>query len=111
MPAITVTNLAIDGTDPLTVDQAADAGGDTFVNNGNTLLFINNGGGSPITVTVADSGTATPEGANAFDPDVDIVVTNGEYRLAGPFPTGRFGTTTTVTYSAVTSVTIGALSV
>ena len=107
MAVITPKKTVITGVDPALV---AAVGPDTFVNNGkDTVLVVDNGGGSPITVTIDGTGTG-PTGAVAFDDDVAVVVTNAERRHIGPFPKDRFGATVSITYSATTSVTVGVLT-
>lgn len=78
---------------------------------------IGNGGGSPINVTMDDPTTATPEGAAAINPDVVTAVTNAQSRhwVFSGARLARFMDPTTRrinwTYSAVTSVTVEAVSV
>lgn len=86
---------------------AAAAGGDTFDNNGRTFLVVNNGGAGVITVTV-DSVTPCSYGSDHNEPSAASVAAGAE-RLFGPFPTTRFGASTAVSYSAVTSVTVAAV--
>lgn len=90
--------------------QAAAGGGDTFDNNGNVLVEINNGGGAPITVTFDDPGSVSPPSAQQFNPDVQVTVPNGARRIIGPFPPYRFNNAqgrVAIAYSGVTSVTVG----
>ena len=86
---------------------AADAAGDTFPNDGRTVLHVRNGGAAGITVGV-DSTSPCDYG---FDHDLSATVAAGADRMIGPFAPNRFGTTVTVTYSAVTSVTIAVLAI
>jgi len=76
------------------------------------FLEVVNGGGSPITVTVAaQQATARIPGVGVVDvPDLAVVVTNAERRLIGPFSAAYRRTDGTVlaTFSAVTSVTAAA---
>lgn len=74
---------------------------DDFANNGSTLLRVINGSGGDITVTIVSSFTRV----GLALADQPVTVTAGEARWVGPFDTSTFGTTTTVTYSATTSVT------
>lgn len=109
MAQLTPTKLALPST--LHTLVAAAGGGDTFPNDGRTWVHVKNGGGSPITVTFDDVGSSTPIGAEQFDPDVAVTVAAGAERICGPFPTERFGGETglvAITYSGVTSVTVGA---
>lgn len=88
---------------------AAAAGGDQFQNNGRTTLEIANGSGAPITVTVprtkaCDQGSLHP---------VTNVVGAGTTEVMGPFPIDLHNDAAgycQITYSGVTSLTIGAFS-
>ncbi len=112
MALLTPGVINLDGVYPEDVDAAAAGAGDTFANNGKVLFYIANEGGAPISVTFDDSGTPTPSGTiDAFDPDVTIVVTNAKWRLIGPFPVARFGTTVAVTYTSETSVMVAPLRI
>lgn len=84
---------------------AASAGGDTFPNDGHTMLHVKNGGGAPINVTI-DSKVACNQGA---DHDLIVAVPNAGERFIGPFPQERFGTDVNVTYSGVGTVTVAAV--
>lgn len=88
------------------VSHAA-AAGDSFSNNGKTMVRVTNGGGSPITVTFDDPNSSLA-GATAFNPDVGVTVTNGQSRIIGPFVPARFNDTNgrvQLAWSATTSVT------
>jgi hypothetical protein len=99
---IAIQTVDLDGEH---ADYAAAVGPDTFTNDGRTFLQVKNTNGSSRTVTI-DSTRACDQG---FDHDqvVTIPATTGD-ELIGPFPTARFGTTVTVTYSAVAGVTVAA---
>lgn len=110
MAALTVQDVVMTGLKP-TYSPAA-AGGDTFVNaNGDVILHVKNGGGSPITVTFTSP--ATVKGLTIQDPSG--TVNNGEDEFFGPFDPGLFnagdGTGVAVGYSDNTSVTVAALRV
>lgn len=88
---------------------AAAGGGDTFTPDKDTFLHVKNGGGSPITVTIAVPGNTRYGVATS---DVAVSVTNAQERMIGPFPAEAFGDSAlsgaaAITYSAVTSVTVG----
>lgn len=86
---------------------AAAGGGDQFTNDGRTWLKITNGGGAPITVTIV-SQRACDQGTVH---SIVNSVTNATTELMGPF-SDRYNDATgfvQVTYSAVTSVTVGTL--
>jgi hypothetical protein len=108
MATLTVTPISRAGI-PGTLVAAA-GGGDDFLTTGKEYLEIVNGGGSPITVSAIP--VPTVDGLTV--PNKTITVTNGQRRLFGPFPTGLYANTTTgrvaITYSGVTSVTVGAFS-
>lgn len=87
---------------------AAAAGGDKFLNDGNTLLYIKNGGGSSINATVAAPGTP---GGLTLTPPVVAVPAGGE-KILGPFDPKYFNDASgfvNLTYSGVTSVTVAVI--
>ena len=86
---------------------AAEAGGDEFVNSGRDFIHIKNGGGAAIDVTI-NSQVNCNQGVD-HDVVVSVPATTGE-KFIGPFPKDRFDDAANkvqITYSAVTSVTIG----
>jgi hypothetical protein len=92
---------------------AAAAGGDTITPATNDFrqfgLFVNNGGGSPITVTIADPTSVSPAAAAAFTPAQTVSVTNGTAKMILIDPRRALNTGTgfiNITYSAVTTVTV-----
>lgn len=89
--------------DASAVDTAAAAGGDTFLNDGNTLFYIENGDASGITVTFV--GVTDSNGRQVSETLAVGATSSG---IAGPFPRDLFnnGGSVSVTYSAVTSVTV-----
>lgn len=108
MAALTVQDVTAAGVTPSYV--AASAGGDTFVNNGKTILHIKNGGGSSINVTITRAKTCS----FGFSHDVVVAVGAGSEKMIGPFPAEQFNNDSglvAVAYSAVTSVTVAALEV
>lgn len=93
---------------------AASAGGDTVAPGRSTYLHVKNGGGAPITVTIGAYPNATTYGAAV--PDLVVTVANGAEKKIGPlWPEATFANPTTgvvdVSYSAVTSVTVGAFAI
>jgi hypothetical protein len=107
MAQLTVKSATIAGVASTYV--AASAGGDSFANNGHTVFHVKNGGASAITVTV-NSQTACNHG---FDHDITVSVAAGEERIIGTFDRSRFNDATgnvLITYSAVTTVTVCAIS-
>lgn len=110
MALLVTQSITSAGLTPTTV--AATGGGDTIAPaspvDDRTFLYVNNGGGSPITVTIADPGT-TPAG-NAGTA-VGISVTNATFKFI-PIPPGAISAATglaSVTYSGVTTVTVAAV--
>lgn len=103
----------IDENGLLATYTAADAGGDTFVNDGRTVLHMKNTDASPTTVTVtAETATTEKPGygtltkANA----VTVMAATTEEFL-GPFPAIAFGAVGAVTYSSVTALTVAVLKI
>ena len=76
------------------------------------MLEVVNGGGSPITVTLAVPSSRTYE-ANVAITSPTVSLTNGTTKWIGPIDAGTFMDPTTglctITYSAVTSVTVAAV--
>lgn len=101
MAALTVQTLSLSGT-ALTANSAA-AGGDTFVNNGRTYYKAINGDASPTTITFVT--TATETEAQLAIADLAVIVAASADEIIGPFPEATFGSTVSVTYSSVTSLT------
>lgn len=87
---------------------AAAAGGDQFLNDGNVLIYVKNGGGSSINVTVTAPGT--PGGLTITNPVVAVPA--GGEKILGPFPPQYFNNASgfvNLTYSGVTSVTVAVI--
>lgn len=113
MAALTVATAtrATNGLDLAGV--AANAGGDSFVNTGQEVVVIKNGGGSPITLTIVTP--VTVDGLAVAD--LTATIAAGATRMVGPFPpawyndTGLNGGNVSLTYSAVTSVTVAVTKV
>jgi hypothetical protein len=86
--------------------QAAAAGGDTFRPGTTTWLEVDNAGGGAVTVTI-DSVTPSNYGT---DEDLAVSVPAGGRRKIGPLSEQRFAGaagTGSISYSGVTSVTVG----
>lgn len=101
MATLTVQNSAIAGLAPT---YTAVSASDVFANDGRTVIYIKNAGGSPDTVGI-DSVVACNQG---FDHDGGGSVTNGTEKVFGPFDMTRFNNSNgqvTVTNSFTTSVT------
>lgn len=89
---------------------AASGGGDLMPNDGRTVLHVQNGGGSPINVTITPSGTA----AGLSYQTIVQAVAAGTIKVFGPFPTQIFNNASAqvpITYSGVTSVLVAAVQV
>lgn len=105
MAELTPQVIVLAGITPALV--AAEAGGDDFVNSGRDFIHIKNGDASPMDVTI-NSQVDCNQGVD-HDISVTIPASTGE-KFIGPFPKDRFNDTAgkiQITYSAVTSVTIG----
>lgn len=90
---------------------AAAGGGDKFTPGSNTYLHVKNGDAGSINVTIVTQGTDSL--GNAIADNVIAVAGTTEKKI-GPFPSGRYKAASdglaVVTYSAVTSVTVGVFS-
>lgn len=101
--ALTVGQMVPGGLDMS--PTAANVDGHSFVNDGNTFLYIKNADVSPVTITIQ-----TPAQVGGLDiAEVsDALAASGE-ALYGPFPTHIFNQadgTVNVDFSGVTSLTI-----
>ena len=107
MATLTVNVVTVSGFRDDNALVAAAGGGDAFAPGPDVFCRINNGGGSAITVTFVTPLTVGGLGLA----DAGGSVTNAQSRLFGPFPAELYADPTTglvvVTYSGVTSVTIG----
>lgn len=110
MAQITVTNSLKTGLifDPQAVN--IELTGDTFINNGKTILIFYNDGGGPITPTITS--VKTMQGLSVQDPS--LVIAAAEWGLLGPFPAADFNDAngeTAITYAGgIASVTVSAIS-
>lgn len=107
MAVLTVQQVGQSGLAPVYV--AAAAGGDQFANNGKTYFHVKNASASAITVTV-DSIAPCSQG---FDHNLSVSVPAGGERIIGSFEPARFNNDTSlvsVTYSAVSTVTVAAVT-
>lgn len=90
---------------------AAAGGGDKFTPGSNVFLEVVNDDSGSINVTVITQGTDSL--GNAIADNVIAVAGNTKKKI-GPFPSGRYKAAAdglaSITYSAVTSVTIGVFS-
>jgi hypothetical protein len=107
MAQLTVISANLSGKS--LTETAASSGGDTFANNGQTLFKVTNGGTASITVTVNSQKLCN----FGFDHNLDVTVAAGEEKVIGSFDRPRFNDDSgnvSITYSAVTSVTVCAIS-
>lgn len=86
---------------------AAGGSGDTCPNDERTFLEVKNGSGASIDVTIETPGTVD---GLAITDRVVAVPASGD-KMIGPFPKQYYSDTLDITYSSVTSVTVGAFSV
>lgn len=100
MATLSVQSTSLSGLDPTFASAAS--GGDDFPNTGDEYVEVDNGSGSPITVTV----TGSEQCSQGFTHDAQVSVPAGESRRIGPFPTARFGDSVDISYSATASVTV-----
>jgi hypothetical protein len=113
MALLTPVEPTLTGVNPA-APAAASAGGDTFTapRGSEWLLRVINGGGSPITATIDDPNSPSPVGATTFNPDLAVVVTNGQERMIkiDENAVARFRAAATglisIAYSGVTTVTV-----
>lgn len=109
MAALTVQTIVIAGVEKATL-VAATAAGDSFVNDGKTFLEVANGDATPMTVTIAGARNVQLD----TSAEKEVTVADGTSQMIGPFPVGNYNRETdesvVVTYSSVTSLTIGAFT-
>ena len=87
---------------------AANSDGSYVPNDGRTFIQVKNGAGAPITVTIETPGTV--DGNAIADLVVTIPAMTGD-KVIGPFPPETYNQSDgklKITFSAVTTVTIGA---
>lgn len=104
--AVLVTQaMALDGSAPSLLP--AGAGGDRFTPNDRTFLRINNGSASPITATLVTPGTL--DGLAIADRAVTVPATSTRDVPLGVTAYRSSDGLGDVTYTAVTTVTVGVL--
>lgn len=86
---------------------AAAGGGDACECGAQNWLYVNNGGGSPITVTLVVPSSLSPYSGMTYT-NVAVTVTNGTTKMIPVGAQFRDPTTglCTITYSGVTTVTV-----
>ena len=102
MADYTVQEVSVSGVIPT---FSAVALSDTFANDGNTILQIDNAGASSVDVTIKSAVKCN----QGFSHDIVVTVAAATNKIVGPFVPGRFNdpvtNKVTVDYSAITSVT------
>jgi hypothetical protein len=87
----------------------------TFANAGKTLVLVENGSGAPITATFVTAGVEEDDGGDLAIEDRVVTVAAGETKIVGPFKPSIFNDPATdkitLTISAITDVTLRAVSV
>ena len=113
MAALTVQSINRAGAAPSYV--ACTGGGDTVVPGSNTFLHVKNGSGGALTVNLAIP-AATAQFPNVpYTTPVAVSVPAAGERMIGPLPPQLFADSSisgsmNITYSGVTSLTIGAFN-
>lgn len=106
MAALTPQQIVNTGVIP--TYAACAAGGDTVAPGDNTFIHVKNASVGSLTVTV-DSVAASSYGT---DVDLVVAIAAGAEKMIGPLPASRFAQASTglvnITYSGVTTLTIGA---
>lgn len=90
--------------------SAASGGGDVFPNTGREFVLVKNASGGSITVTATTPQTVAGLGVA----DETYVIPAAGERMIGPFPPSTFNNPSgqvALTYSGVTSLTLGAFKV
>lgn len=105
MAAFVVQTTTRAGMTP-TSNAAAELG-DTFVNDGRTILRVTNGNVGTIVLTIVTS--AEVDGLAVADRTVSF--TTGAIRYIGPFATSTYGTTVSLTYDVHEDVLVEVLKV
>lgn len=108
MATLSVSQITTAGIADPSLTTAA-GGGDQFSNNGKTYLKVANATGATVTVTIA-SQQACSQGATH---NTTASVASGQTKLLGPFPADRYNDANgyvQVSYSGVTSITVGAVA-
>lgn len=110
MALLTLQSMVAAGLAPTTV--AATGGGDTVAlasaTDDRSFLQVTNGGGSPITVTLADPG-ATPAGNTATAPANSVAAGATKLFPLNPALVNPSTGVISISYSAVTTVTVAAV--
>lgn len=97
------------GLNPLTMNAAAGGGDTVLVDGPGICLLVRNADATPKTVTVVDPRTTYGQA----NPDLPVVIAAGNQAVIGPLPVdfADVNGLVAITYSAVTSVTVGVFRV
>lgn len=109
MATLTAQDVTLAGLNA--VYSAADVAGDEFAWSRDTILHVDNGGASPIVVTVASQFDAQP---GLAPEDLDVSIPAGETRFIGPFQQRAFADASNlvqVSYDDVTDVDVAVLKI
>lgn len=104
MATLVVDTITRDGLNPTMV--AAAGGGDQFANTGKEFVEVDNADAAPMTATFVTQKTVDGQAVG----DRAVTVPAGERRIIGPFDPSVYNDSNgnlQITYSAVTSVTVG----
>lgn len=108
MAVLTVEDVTPAGLGP--TYASASAGGDSFANDGNTILHVKNGDTVVHTVTIVSAKTCN----QGFQHNLSVSVGAGADTMIGPFAMDRFNNDqgqTAITYDGVTLLTVAALAI
>ena len=106
-PVATNRTTGVGGTDLSAAAVAANVAGDTWANTGREMVYIENGSGSPITLTMVLAATATIDGIATTSRTLSLVA--AKRYVLGPFPPGAYNDVNgfmNLTYSGVTSLKV-----
>lgn len=109
---LTVQNVLKSGLSPSLAAASAYTDGDSFANDGRTIIWLKN---SSTSVTVTIPTTVTAGGYAVTDQTVAIASTDTNGKFVGPFDPNIFNTTDGLVYldygTASTNITVGAFRV
>lgn len=108
MAEITMTDATQDGFTITT--QSAESGGDYFTNNGNSLLYVANGSGSSIDVTITGQNNCS----QGFKHDLTVAVGAGASKFIGVLKQTQYNDVNQrvqISYSDVTTLTVGVIKI
>ena len=117
MAVITVSDLLLsdyNGTDPTGAGTAASSGGDSFANDGKTILLVRNAGSGTPTISVApvNSTLLTNYGSLAATSHSAAMAAGNvtvQYLILGPFPKAIYNDgngRVNIAYTSVSSVSV-----